>query len=133
MTYTKQELSTWTDSQILEALKPNFDELIECWQGGAHSEVLWNDGYYCEVVSNKLTEQQKQEWFESFCEDSCNEDEHPDFDTLLFNDDYLGEDIGSWWSDKPENKDEFIVFTFKFFLNYEPANIEEVLIPFLKN
>ena len=130
-TYTQQQLSTWTDSQILESLTPKFDELIENWQGGSHPEVLWDDGYYCEVVSKKLTEEQKKEWFESFCEDDCNEEEHPDFDSLLEACDYLGEDIGNWWSEQPENRNEFIIFTFKWLLDYEGDNFEEVLVPFL--
>jgi hypothetical protein len=133
MAHTKQELSTWSDSQILQALTPKFDELLEFWNGGAHPEILFDDGYYCEVVSKKLTEADKKEWFESFCEDDCNEDEHPDFDSLLEACDYLGEDIGVWFSNQPEHKDEFIIFTFKWLLNSDSQSEhwEENLLPFV--
>lgn len=134
MTYTKQQLNSWTDSQILESLTPKFNELIENWDGGSHPEILYDDGYYCEIIAGKLTDEQKKEWFESFCEDDCNEDGHPDFDSLLEGCDYLGEDIGSWFSQQPEHKDEFIIFTFKWLLNSDSQSDywEETLLPFLK-
>lgn len=131
MTNTKQQLSAWSDSQILQSLTPKFDKLIEYWQGGSHPEVLWDDGYYCEVISKRLTEEDKKKWFKLFDEDDCNEVGATDFDDLLESCDYLGEDIGDWFSRQPENRNEFIVFTFKWLLNYEGDNFEEVLIPFL--
>ena len=130
MTYTKQQLSTWTDSQILESLTPKFDELKECWDGGSHPEVLYNDGVYCELIAGKMTDEEKKMWWDSYTEDE-ETDGYENFDELLEDKDFLGEDIGHWWFTQPENKDEAILFTFKWLLNYGGDNIDDVLIPFL--
>lgn len=140
MTNTKQQLSTWSDSQILKSLTPKFDELIESWLNDAHPEILWNDGYYFEYLADKLTDEQKKKWYEFFLEE-FEEDlnamggEFANFDELLTHNDWLGEEIGEWFSEQPENKDEFIIFTFKFFLDNPMASDdwEENLLPFLSS
>jgi hypothetical protein len=126
--YTKLQLLEMGDDQILSFFEPRFDKFIEWWPNSSnHPECLWDDGYYCEVVADLLTEEQKKEWFKSFTEDGYNEMEHPDFDTLLDEVDCLGEDIGQWWSEQPENRADFIVFSFKWMLeNREKDLLEEL-------
>jgi hypothetical protein len=134
MHYKTQQLSKLTDSQILESFTLKFDEFLTDWDGGSHPEVLYNDGLYCELIAEKLTDEEKAEWFKHFCEEDENPNEWEDFDSLLENEDYLGEDIADDWAAKPENKNEFIIFTFKWLTGSQRFNQEEIdkrLIPFL--
>ena len=132
MPYTKQQLSEFTDSQILESLSPKFNEFLDSWNGIAHSETLYNDGLYCELIADKLKDEEKAKWFTHFCEEDENPNECEDFDSLLEMSDYLGEDIGDEWAEQPENKDEFIIFTFKWLLTSGwNDELDKLLIPFL--
>ena len=61
MDYKTQQLSKSTDSQILQSFTPKFDEFLTYWDGGSHPEVLYNDGLYCELIAEKLTDEEKAE------------------------------------------------------------------------
>ena len=127
MTYTVKQLQQFTDTQIAEVFTPVFDKFIEMWNETVHPEVFFF-GYYNEVVHDSLTQEQKNEWLKVHTEDGFNEDGIKDYDTFIFENEFLTEDVAEEFGDLPENKKGYILYTFKWMLDEGNFNDDGELI-----
>ena len=118
-TYTEEQLRTFSDEQIVEVFKPKSSDFYDRTCDWTHAEYIFI-AVYDEVIEDRLTQSQKDEWMKEFKDRFGDElDFTLTYDELIEENEWLKEDVGYDYWDKPEFINESLVYMFRFMMEEE--------------
>ena len=128
MTFTTEQLNTFTDAQIRDVFMPltqRFDDVSGSeWE---HSEHIWIDVYE-DVIKDRMTDAHKKSMVIHFDEVLDGELNRLDsYEDILSENEYLKEDVGFTFWDTPEFRDDAVVYVFRYLMEndfYTEAFVE---------
>ena len=114
MTYTEEQLNSFTDETIISVFKPRldaFDKEVSNWE---HADILYCS-LYDEVIEGRLSQEDKDAWVKEWKEGLIDGlDGLETFEAILEEHDYLREDVGCWSCGKDEFVDECCIYLFRY-------------------
>ena len=119
MTYTTEQLTNFTDAQILEVFKPLVNQFEQETNDWTHCEYLWI-AVADDVIIDKLSDASKDEYIKQFKEMLEDDEDVSKWHTLddILNDcDWLSEDIGAVEWTEPKFIDASCIYLFRYMLD----------------